>query len=332
MCSLAHGIWELFMMRRHPNRQTLSLRYATAALALALTAFGAGAAPATPGDILFVEAGEATLRAAPEAAAPVVLRLEAGRKLIEFERRDAWFRVGVFGAVGKVGWIRRDLTAAREPESAGPDLIEVVRGPEVGREPDNARLDLPEVIRGPGAARPDPARHPAPPTTVDPTGVFRLVVTGSTALKYAGHCDLIGADGRSRRRKIAGLVRNEIEFPATAILCRVGKQDFRGRLRVALRHAGRLVAKADTAAPFNHVVIRSAGPWGVADGSRGAVITRRSKHRPRPRHRLLPPLTIPIIPAHTIPIVTALTGHMIPPLMGPTTRPPRRTRRAARFK
>ena len=120
-------------------------RFATAALALALTALGAESAPATPGDILFVEADEASLRAAPEAAAPVILRLKAGRRLIEFERRGAWIRVGVFGAVGKIGWVRKDLAAGRGPKSVG--------------------LALPEVMRGPGAARPDLAPLPAPPTT-----------------------------------------------------------------------------------------------------------------------------------------------------------------------
>jgi hypothetical protein len=80
---------------------------ATAALALFLTALGAGIAPATPGDILLVEADEAFLRAAPQANAREILRLRAGHRLIEFERRGAWIRVGVFDAVGKVGWVRQ---------------------------------------------------------------------------------------------------------------------------------------------------------------------------------------------------------------------------------
>ncbi len=293
-------------------------RCATAALALALTALGAGAAPATPGDILFVEAEEASLRAAPEAAAPVILRLEAGRRLIEFERRGAWIRVGVFGTVGQVGWVHRDLAAGRAPESAG--------------------LDPPAVARGPGAARPDPAPLPAPPTTAELPAVFRLVLTGSTALRYAGRCNLIGADGRSRRRTFAGLLRAEIEFLATAIRCRIHKQDSRGRLRARLHRAGVRIAAAETAAPFNHVSVRSAGPWGVAKGTRGAVLIRRPRVVPGPRDPILPPLTgaiippltgviIPpltgvIIPPLTGPIVPPLTGPMIPPLAGPATRPP----------
>ncbi len=284
-------------MWRNQIGQALALsdrwRCATAALALALTALGAGAASATPGDILFVEADQASLRAAPEAAAPVILRLKAGRRLLEFERRGAWIRVGVFGAVGKVGWVRRDLAAGREPESVGLDLL--------------------EVRRGPGAARPDPAPLPTPPATAELPAEFRLVLTGSPALRYSGRCTLIGADGRSRRRKIAGLVRAEIEFLATAILCRVHKQDSRGRLRATLRRAGVLIAEAETTAPFNHVYVRSAGPWGVAKGVRGTVLTRRPRVVQGPSDPILPPLAGPIVPP--------LTGPITPPLAGSTTRP-----------
>ena len=284
-------------------------RCATAGLALALTALAASPASATPGDILFVEADGTFLHVAPEAGAPMILWLDAGHKLIEFERRGAWIRVGVFGAVGKEGWVRRDLAAGRGPESVG--------------------LGLPEVMRGPGAARPDPTPLPTPPATAELPAVFRLALTGSTALKYAGRCRLIGADGQSRRRKIAGLVRAEIAFLATAILCRVHKQDSRGRLRATLRRAGVLIAEAETTAPFNHVLVRSAGPWGVAKGVRGAVLTRRPSVVPGPSDPILPPLTGPIVPALTGsihppltgPIVPALTGSIHPPLAGPTTRP-----------
>ena len=294
------------------SEKQVARAWRAAAVVLVLTALGAGAALATPGDILFVEAEAAPLRAAPEATAPVILRLEAGRRLIEFERRGAWVRVGVFGAVGKAGWVRQNLAAEREPENAG--------------------LDPPEIKRGPGAARPDPTPLPAPPTAAPSdaaAGAFRLALTGSTALRYAGTCSLIGTDGRSRRRKIAGLLRAEIEFLATAILCRVHKQDSRGRLRATLRRAGVLVAEAETTAPFNHVYVRSAGPWGVAKGVRGAVLNRRPNVGPGPRNPIVPPLTVPIIPPltvpivppFTVPIIPPLTGTLVPPLAGPAPRP-----------
>lgn len=295
-CDLRHSGLPRMWRNRIGQVLVLSIRWrcATAALALALTALGAAPAAATPGDILFVEADEASLRTAPEADAPVILRLKAGRKLIEFERRDAWIRVGVFGAVGKVGWVRRELAAGREPESV--------------------EMNLPEIMRGPGAARPDLAPVSAPPTTAEPPTVFRLALTGSPALRYAGRCSLIGADGQSRRRKIAGLVRTEIEFLATAILCRVHKQDSRGRLRATLRRAGVVIAEAETTAPFNQVYVRSAGPWGVAKGVRGAIVIPRPSVSARSRDYIVPSLTGTLVPP--------LTGTLIPPLTGPTKRPP----------
>ncbi len=272
-------------------------RYVTAALALTLTALGAGTTSATPGDILLVEAGEAPLRAAPAATARVILRLKAGRRLLEFERRGAWIRVGVFGTIGKAGWVRQDLTAGREPVSTA--------------------LVPPEILRGPGAAEPDLAPPPAPPTTAEAPANFRLALTGSVALSYAGACDLIDPDGRSRRRKLAGLVRTEFEFLASAILCRIHKQDSRGRLRATLRRAGVLIAEAETTAPFNHVYVRSIGPWGVAKGVRGAVLARRhSSAAPEPRHLILPPLTGTLVPPLTGTLVPPLTGILVPPLTG----------------
>lgn len=282
-------------MWRNQTGQTRTIgsrwRCATAALALTLTALGAGTVSATPGDVLSVEAGEAPLRAAPAASAPVILRLKAGRRLLEFERRGSWIRVGVFGTLGTSGWVRQDLIAGREPESTA--------------------LNPPEILRGPGAAEPDLAPPPVPPTVAEAPASFRLALNGSVALRYAGTCDLIDPDGRSRRRKLAGLVRSEIEFLANAILCRIHKQDSRGRLRATLSRAGVPIAEAETTAPFNHVYVRSKGPWGVAKGVRGTVPVRRQTAAPAPRHLILPPLTGTLVPP--------LTGTLIPPLAGPAT-------------
>jgi hypothetical protein len=246
-----------------------------------------------------VEAGEAPLRAAPAASAQVILRLKAGRRLLEFERRGAWIRVGVFGTVGTAGWVRQDLIAGREPESTA--------------------LNPPEILRGTGAAEPDLAPPPAPPRSAEVPARFRLSLTGSVALSYAGTCDLIDPDGRSRRRKLSGLVRTEIEFLANAILCRIHKQDSRGRLRATLRRAGVLIAEAETTAPFNHVYVRSIGPWGVAKGLRGTIPVRRRTAAPEPRHLILPPLTGTLVPPLTGTLVPPLTGTLIPPLADPAS-------------
>ncbi len=82
-------------------------------------------------------------------------------------------------------------------------------------------------------------------------------------------------------------------------------------LRLDQRQA---IAEAETTTPFNHVYVRSMGPWGKAKGVRGALVIRRSSGVPGPRDPILPPLTGPLVPP--------LTGTLIPPLTGPTARPP----------
>ncbi len=243
-------------------------------------------ASATPGDVFYVEAGGAELRAAPEAAAPVVLRLDAGRKLIEFERRGVWLRVGIFGAVGREAWIHGSRVAPRPPDRRAPAL--------------------PALVRGPGAAAPT---VPAPPRGERGAAArFRLQVSGTPAMKFAGACDLVGVDGRSRRRTFAGLVPGRFDFAASALRCRVRKRDARGRLRVELTRDGGSIARAETRAAFNHVRVQSAGPWGAAAGVRGHLRVRRFEIVPEARGRIVPPLSGTIVPP--------LTGPMIPPLTG----------------
>ena len=272
---------------------------------------------ATPGDLLYVAAGGAELRASPEAAAPVVLSLDPGRKLIEFERRGVWLRVGIFGAVGREAWIHRSRIAPRSPDQRAPSL--------------------PALAFGPGAATPT---VPAPRGERSGEGGgaarFRLQVSGTPAMKFAGGCDLVGADGRLRRRTFAGLVPGRFDFAASAVRCRVRKRDARGRLRVELTRDGGLyqrplvlIARAETRAAFNHVRVQSAGPWGAAAGVRGAIAIRMPAVSPAARGRIVPPLTGRIIPPLTGRIVPPLTGRttpplsgtIIPPLTGPMTPP-----------
>jgi hypothetical protein len=266
-------------------------------LALLAMLCAAPRALATPGDVFYVEAGGAELRAAPEAAAPVVLRLDPGRKLIEFERRGVWLRVGIFGAVGREAWIHGSRVAPRPPDRRAPSP--------------------PALARGPGAAVPT---VPAPRGERGGEGGgaarFRLQVSGTPAMKFAGECDLVGADGRSRRRTFAGLVPGRFDFAASALRCRVRKRDARGRLWVELTRDGRLIARAETRAAFNHVRVQSAGPWGAAAGVRGAIAIRKPIVAPEARGRIVPPLTGPITPPLTGPITPPLTGRTTPPLSG----------------
>ncbi len=261
---------------------------------------------ATPGDVLYVAAGGAELRAAPEAAAPVVLRLDPGRKLIEFERRGVWLRVGIFGAVGREAWIHGSRVAPRPADRRAPSP--------------------PALARGPGAAAPT---VPAARGEGGGAARFRLQVSGTPAMAFAGACDLVGADGRSRRRTFAGLVPDRFDFAASAVRCRIRKRDARGRLRVELTRDGGLIARAETRAAFNHVRVQSAGPWGAAAGVRGATAIRRLTVSPEARGRIVPPLTGRIVPpltGRTTPplsgtIVPPLTGAMTPPLTGPMIPP-----------
>ena len=257
---------------------------------------------ATPGDVLYVEAGGAELRTAPEAAAPVVLRLDPGRKLIEFERRGVWIRVGIFGTIGREAWIHGSRVAPRPPGRRAPSP--------------------PALARGPGAAAPT---VPAPRGERGGEGRgaarFRLQVSGTPAMKFAGECDLVGADGRPRRRAFAGLVPGRFDFAASALRCRVRKRDARGRLWVELTRDGGLIARAETRAAFNHVRVQSAGPWGAAAGVRGAIPTRRLTVSPEARGRIVPPLTGRIVPPLTGRTTPALSGTIVPPLTGPMTPP-----------
>lgn len=252
---------------------------------------------ATPGDVFYVAAGGAELRASPEAAAPVVLSLDPGRKLIEFERRGVWLRVGIFGAVGREAWIHGSRIAPRPSGQRAPAL--------------------PALTRGPGAAAPT---MPAPRGERSGEGGgaarFRLQVSGTPAMKFAGGCDLVGADGRLRRRTFAGLVPGRFDFAASAVRCRVRKRDARGRLRVELTRDGGSIARAETRAAFNHVRVQSAGPWGAAAGVRGAIAIRMPAVSPAARGRIVPPLTGRIVPPLTGRIVPPLTGRTTPPLSG----------------
>lgn len=245
-------------------------------LALLATLCAAPRAVATPGDVFYVEAGGAELRAAPEVAASVVLRLDAGRKVIEFERRGLWLRVGVFGAVGREAWIHGARVAPRSP----------------GR----WALSPPALRRGPGAAAPTLPPVPSGEWDGERGGAarFRLQVSGTPAMKFAGACDLVGADGRSRRRTFAGLVPGRFDFAASALRCRVRKRDAHGRLRVELTRDGGFIARAETRAAFNHLRVQSAGPWGAAAGVRGAIPTPKLIVSPEARGRIVPPLTGPM--------------------------------------
>jgi hypothetical protein len=250
------------------TRGNLSSWLPIALLAVFLQFGPSGTAMATPGDILLVDAETATLRRAPSPASPIRKRLNAGQKLMEFERRAGWVRVVVFATIGEEGWVA-ETSVVREP-----------------RPPVSAPHDLqPEPATTPGHSR------------------FTLHVAGSPALAYRLDCRLV-KDGRNLERWVhRGWVPEQIELDASAVSCTVQKLDARGRLRVRLVRSDETVAFAETAAAFNWVRVRSTGPWGKARGLRGdlAVASTVAVERPRsggPKAfpRIVPPLRAGLIP------------------------------------
>ncbi len=187
------------------------------------------AVSAAPGQRLIVREAEVAVRAAPRDEGPVVLRVGPEHRLVEFTRREAWVKVGVFGVVGAFGWLRADQ-------------VETVPSPV-----------------------PKPAALPPAP----PEPRFRLELSGTPALAYRGQCQLVGHDGGYKKIKLAGFISRSYLLEAAAVSCLVRKWDSFGRLRARLYRDRDLIAAKSTAAAFNHVRLRSAGPWGRARATRG---------------------------------------------------------------
>ena len=195
---------------------------------------GTHLAHASPGQILAVQGGNAVLRATPRSDAEALVTLTPDHRLIEFERRDGWVRVGVFQLVGAFGWVPADR------------LMPVVR-----------------------TMPPEPEPQPAPLPPVPSGSRFRLEISGSPAVSYRGECTLVGETRVRKKIALGGNIPGRHRFVGGALSCVVQKWNARGRLRVGLYQGGRLIAYQDTAAAFNYVRVRSTGPWGGARSTRG---------------------------------------------------------------
>ena len=244
------------------------------ALTVLLSLAAAAGAGAAPGDLHTTAKDRVNLRQAPNTEAPIVMRLELGRNLLELSGRGDWVKVAVFRAVAKVGWVHRSLLAP---------LVRATK---------------------PAAVEPPP---PEPPP--DRIG-FVLELSGSPAMLYRGNCRLGGRDGSERKVSLRGLIPKRYKFRGDYLSCRVQKFDALGRLKARLYANGKRVAYATTAAPYNWVGVRGEGPWGRASGWRGnqRLVVIRDAEVPgaaRPRGPV-PPLSGPIVPP--------LSGSMIPPI------------------
>ena len=214
------------------------------ALAL-LVILGAPATPdATPGQILYVKSEIANLRKAPSRKARIVKRLRRGHKVIEFERRRRWVRVGMFDTSGRVGWIHGALLGPELPGSrpAPPAPTRQAKGPAKQKQK-------------------DPALH-----------TFVVDVSGLPTLKFEGRCRVVNQSGAIESGRFRGSVPARFTVIGKAASCTVRNRDMAGRMRVRLLVGNRVIAARQTRAAFRWIRVRSAGPWGKAGAFRGGGI------------------------------------------------------------
>lgn len=213
-----------------------------------LTATGADG---TPGDTLYVQDIGVNVYEAPSVDAPVVMRIDRGRKLKELRRRGAWVKVIIYGELGRDGWIQGFDAGPQIPGDDSPKRQKT--------ETEQTRV---------------PAQPVKPKTKRTADTQFLLVVTG-VARTFRANCRIITKAGGRDRLKFAGSVPKTYLLYAKAVSCDVRKAGELGRLRVQLRHRGRIVASHSTTRSFGSVDVRSAGPWGRARALRCNNVRRR---------------------------------------------------------
>lgn len=211
---------------RKRNGRTAPL--AAMALLLVLAVAQVPSSLASPGEEFTVRESGIALRAQPSKTAESLLTLTPADRLVEFERRGGWVRVGVFRQVGGFGWVQAD------------DLVPLPRP----------------------APPPQPTPQPTPRAAAPP---FLLKIDGTPAILYRGSCTLLGADGVTRSFPLSGPIPKDYSFDTAAVSCLVRKWDARGRMWLRLYRGRALLAELQTSGPFNQVWVHSDGPWGPAD-------------------------------------------------------------------
>jgi hypothetical protein len=240
------------------------------ALALFVAALVHAAAWAGSEEEVYITQDTTPLFATPAEDAKVVLRANAGHRLILLERVGDWLKVFTpqFILVGEEMWVKAEVVG------------------------------------------PPPARTESPPaqTAGDPglpmATEFHVDVGGTPGLAVRASCRIVEDEGGPRRlSERTDLVPAIHDFIGLAVSCTVRKRDDFGRLDVALRGPdGTLIATAETAAPFGSVRVRSAGPWGDADASRGPSRLFLLPDDPRFRFGRPPPGTpVPLFRSPPVP-------------------------------
>ena len=216
-------------------------------LGFALTLTATAAANAAPGDTLSIQSDNVNVYEAPSVDAPVVMRLDRGRKLKELRRQGAWVKVIIYGELGRDGWVKSS--------DAGRNHIA-----------ERQKIET-EETRVPA--------QPAKPKTKRTTDAQFLLVVKGFRETFRATCRIIRKSGDKDRLKFAGLIPKAYLLNAKAVSCEVRKSSKVGRVRVELRHRGRIVASHSTATPFGSIKVRSPGPWGKARALRCDNVGRR---------------------------------------------------------
>ena len=107
-------------------------KWLTAALALSLCA-GAGPVAGAPGDVADVQGDIVNVRAGPGIEYPVVQKLAAGHRLVEFRRDGEWVEIGADLGGDRFGWMHASLLDAQPAEVAEPPKAASVGGPALER-------------------------------------------------------------------------------------------------------------------------------------------------------------------------------------------------------
>ncbi len=213
-------------------------RYSIVAIGLALA--GATGVDGAPGDTLYVRDDAVSVHEAPSVDAPVVMRLDRGRKLKELRRQGAWVKVIIYGELGRDGWVKSS---------------------EVGRSPfaEEQKTETEEI------GVPDQPDKPKTEGAAD--AQFLLVVDGGHQA-FRATCRAIRKSGAEDRLRFAGSVPEAYLLDAEAVSCEVRKRGNIERLKIRLEHHGRIVASDSIAISFGSVEVRSSGPWGKARAMR----------------------------------------------------------------
>ena len=222
-----------------------------------LMILGTAATPdATPGQIVYVQSKGAEVRAEPNRKAQVIAQLRRGHKVIEFERRSGWVRIGMFDTSGRDGWVHGPLLRPEPPGSRpAPPPAPTAQAKEPAKEKQK-----------------DPALH-----------TFVIDVTGLRRLKITGRCRVVNQSGAIETGTYRGSVPAQFHVIGTAASCTVLKQG-KGRMIVRLLVENRVIAARQTRAALRWIRVRSAGPWGKAGAFRGG-----GRPRPKPLPRFIPP-------------------------------------------